>query len=75
MFDHCVNVETLAAVLGVSRDTITRRVHRGVVPAPDIHTRSELAWRLSAIERWNPQAAARIRRGLESEIFALRPAA
>lgn len=69
MIEATVKLEALAAVLAVSVDTITRRLARGEIPDPDVREHSRLSWRLSTIQRWNPQAAAKIQRGIDAEIF------
>lgn len=69
MSDQAVTLETFAAILGVSRDTISRRVACGEIPAPDIRCRKSRLWRLTTIRKWNPTAAAKLKRGFDSEIF------
>lgn len=70
-----VNLEVLAATTGVGYDTLQRRYTNGKIPAPDFREKRRLGWRLSTIRKWNPQVAARIERGITSEIFAFRSAA
>lgn len=70
MSEHTVKLEPFAAVLGVSVDTFRRRLTLGEIPPADLKPNQRGAsWRLSTIQRWNPQAAAKIQRGIDAEIF------
>ncbi len=70
MPDPAVKIEVLAAVEGVSHDTVARRLARGQLPAPDFRAqRHAVGWKLTTLRRWNPQIAAKIERGLADEIF------
>lgn len=76
MPDPAVKLEVLAAVEGVSHDTVSRRIARNQLPAPDFHSgRSSVGWRLSTLSNWNPILAAKIERGLAAEVFPYLPAA
>lgn len=75
MSESQISLQILAAVSGISHDTIQRHFARGKIPAPDFREKRRIGWRLSTIERWNPQVAARIERGLVAEIFAFKSAA
>ena len=70
-----ISLQVIAACSGLSHDTLQRRIHRGDMPPPDSRTHKGLSWRLSTIRAWNPQVAARIERGITTEIFAFRSAA
>lgn len=69
MSDPAVKIETLSAVLDVSRDSIARHQRRGRIPPFDFHGKPNAGWRLSTIRAWNPQAAAKIQRGIDAEVF------
>lgn len=76
MPDHAVKVEALAAVLGISTDTLKRRLLCGEFPPADFKPyRRGAGWRLSTLRAWNPQVAAKIERGLLHEVFAFQTAA
>lgn len=69
MSDPAVKIEALCAVLGVSADTVTRRQRRGQIPPFDFCGKPNAGWRLGTLREWNPQLAAKIARGIESEVF------
>jgi predicted DNA-binding transcriptional regulator AlpA len=64
-----IRIETLAAVMAVSHDTLDRRIARGEIPSPDYRSRAGIGWRLSSIYAWNPAVAGRIEAGFRHKVF------
>ena len=66
-----VSIQVIASCIGLSHDTLQRRINRGGMPRPDSRTREGLGWRLSTIRTWNPTLAERIERGVQHKVFSL----
>lgn len=68
--DYLIPRSAICAVLDISKESTLRRLAARTMPPPDQRlARGVMAWRLSTIRLWRPDAAARLERGIRHKVF------